>query len=236
MKALVLAAVVAPLVAFTPVEAADMYAPVAKAPPLAAQGCAQFGGAYIGVNVGGAHYRADRNDDDGFFEDNAGHSLTNTGVAAGGQLGYNWQRGCTVFGFEVDGSWSSAKTKFQDDPSSDSIETIDSKLRWFATARTRTGIVVNDLMLYVTGGLAIANVRDVYTDGSDQFSFDKTRLGWTAGLGTEWALSRGWTLKSEALFMQFSQHHDNLDGSSRFTNSDSVWVGRVGLNYAFGAR
>ena len=61
-------------------------------------------------------------------------------------------------------------------------------------------------MLYVTGGLAWARVRNsvaVDCDLSDgvpgfEASNNTTRWGWTAGFGSEWAFGNGWSIKSEA--------------------------------------
>src|SRR5262249_53932145 len=129
----------------------------------------------------------------------------------------------------------------------DSI-TPTSKLRWFGTTRIRTGVVVDNLLLYVTGGLAYANIKRnavfFENDGDtsqETFSSNKTRLGWTAGAGTEWAISQNWSLKSEFLYMQFGKdettHTSKIlsEGTQfRLKNEDSAWVGRVGLNYRFG--
>jgi outer membrane immunogenic protein len=69
-------------------------------------------------------------------------------------------------------------------------------LRWFGTTRIRTGVVVDNLLLYVTGGLAYANIkRDALFFNDDNpglqetFSSSKIRLGWTAGAGAEWAIN-----------------------------------------------
>ena len=80
----------------------------------------------------------------------------------GGQIGWNWQRNCTVFGFEADWSWSGMKageTFFDGDAGTQDSLSIESKLRWFGTARTRAGIVVDNLLVYVTGGFAYANFK-----------------------------------------------------------------------------
>jgi outer membrane immunogenic protein len=256
MKTLVfVAAVVAPLVAFTPVEAADMRAPVAKAPPMMAQGCAQFGGFYVGGQAGGARYEhqfSDRNAWAGFVDDDLVGDRTNTkwGVAGGVTGGWNWQSRCTVFGIEADYSWSGIKASavYNDDVVGiDDQLSLSSKLRSFGTIRTRTGIVVDNLMLYVTGGLAFANFKRDFTlvdDGDaivETFSKNRTRLGWTAGVGTEWAAWGNWSIKSEVLYMRFEKQTDTFFSPSQernvtFENNDSVWVSRIGLNYRFGGQ
>jgi outer membrane immunogenic protein len=238
--------------------AADM---PTKAPPAARAACAHFGGFYVGGQAGVANYSNTFNDLDSFgvfqidpfLPQDVSH--TGRGALAGAQAGYNWQSGCTVFGIESDWAWTGAKasTVLSDGggfpPESTDHITPTSKLRWFGTTRIRTGVVVDNLLLYVTGGLAYANFkRDVlFFDDTgpkqETFSSNRTRFGWTAGAGTEWAINANWSLKSEFLYMAFqkdettftSQIISGVGTQFRLKNEDSVWVGRIGLNYRFGA-
>jgi outer membrane immunogenic protein len=220
--------------------------------------CAQFGGFYFGGQAGVAGYSNTWNDLDRFGRNIDGFpfdvSQTGRGALAGAQAGYNWQSGCTMFGVESDWAWTSAKAStILSDGDSFPPETTDhvtptSKLRWFGTTRVRTGVVVDSLLLYVTGGLAYANIkRDAlfFASGgsgvTEAFSRSSTRLGWTAGAGTEWAINHNWSLKTEALYMQFEKDQTTYtsqilsEGTQfRLKNEDSVWVARIGLNYRFG--
>ena len=242
MKAIFLATAVVMLAASS-AGAADLAVPYQPAPRPA---CAQFGGFYVGANVGAAYHTAHRNDDDGYFIDNSGHTTYGTGWAVGAQAGYNLQRGCTVFGVEIDWDWASVKSQFQDDPNAPGATlTIDSKLKSFGTARTRTGIVIDDVMIYLTGGLAWGNVENTYTrffgaPFNELNALSSTRWGWTAGAGSEWKLAGNWSLKSEVLYIQLKQQYDTFYSPAfgtnvRFTNNDSVITARWGLNYIFGA-
>jgi len=118
-------------------------------------------------------------------------------------------------------------------------------LRWFGTTRIRTGVVVDNLLLYVTSGLAYANFkRDAlfFDDNGplqETFSSNRTRFGWTAGVGTEWAINANWSLKSEVLYARFEKEQETFlspffAANVRFDRQDSVWVSRIGLNYRFG--
>ena len=245
MKTLLLATTAVVTLATGAARAADL--PVAyQPPPIARPACAQFGGFYLGANVGAAYHTAQRNDDDGYFVDNAGHTTYGTGWAAGAQAGYNLQRGCTLFGVEIDWDWASVKSQFQDDPNAPGATmTIDSKLKSFGTARTRTGVIIDDVMIYLTGGLAWGNVENTYTrfpgaGVTELNTLSSTRWGWTAGVGSEWKLAGNWSLKSEVLYIQFKQQYDTIyspafAANRRFTNNDSVITARWGLNYIFGA-
>lgn len=220
--------------------------------------CANFGGFYVGGQVGAASYNHTFNDEDAFaiefidFFLPRSVSHTGRGWLAGAQAGYNWQSGCTVFGIESDWAWTNAKAssflRDGDNPLgeiTDSV-TVTSKMRWFGTTRVRTGVVVDSLLLYVTGGLAYANFkRDLrfseFEDPVETFSRSRTRFGWAAGAGTEWAINANWTLKSEFLYMAF-QKDETIETSqiiaegvqTRFKHDDSAWIARLGLNYRFG--
>ena len=71
-------------------------------------------------------------------------------------------------------------------------------------------------------------------------SITNNRWGGVVGVGAEWAVGGGWTLKSEALYMHFTQQQDRLvsrafaPGVPVFTNTDNAVVARVGFNYIFG--
>ena len=107
---------------------------------------------------------------------------------------------------------------------------VENRLRWFGTTRARAGVVVDNLLLYVTGGLAYANFRRNYTyfqDGpahANVFSSNNTKLGWAAGAGAEWAFANNWTLKGEFLYMSFEQ--DRLTAAG-----DGNGIGNAGFSY-----
>jgi outer membrane immunogenic protein len=229
--------------------AADMAVkarPMLPPPPPA---CAQFGGFYVGAHVGAAYYRGERHDLDSRWAE-ATSVATDSGIIGGLQAGWNWQARCTVFGFEIDASWGSQEAHWRYYPN-DSLENDfhDRELKWFGTARTRAGVVVDNLLLYVTGGFAWANIQSRLLDYYDGWTYvdhsdSKTRWGFVAGVGTEWAWGGGWTIKSEFLYMQFADHeftapyrYDTCSSCVdpyRFKADDSAWVARVGINYIFG--
>ena len=124
------------------------------------------------------------------------------------------------------------------------------KLPWFGTVRARAGYTPADRWLvYVTGGLAYG---EVHTDAavtvagfaSPTFSFSSTRAGWTLGGGIETALGGGWTGKVEYLHVDLgsvggtfvSTLTEPLRGTFVATSHVTDEIGRVGVNYRFGAR
>jgi outer membrane immunogenic protein len=243
--------------------AADMRMPAKAAPPIARPACAQFGGWYVGANVGWgylAHNYHDRDNLAQFTDDDLPTSTrdTKSGVNGGVQAGYNYQTGCTLFGIEADWSWSDTNaSSFNTDgdgpvgaPGTDTLS-VSSKMRWFGTVRARSGVIVDNVLLYVTGGLAYANFNNSVSIFEDDpattltLSRSKTRWGWTAGLGTEWAFAPNWSLKSEVLYMRFEKDTatfigdglpagGNLGQAYRLESQNEAWISRIGVNYRFG--
>jgi outer membrane immunogenic protein len=224
--------------------------------------CANFGGFYLGGNVGWGYYDHTWNDRDAWAKNEVDLALpssvssTTDGFVGGVQAGYNMQRGCTVFGIETDYSWANLKnstfnTDGQPGAALDRL-TVRSELNSFGTIRTRAGVVVDNVLLYTTGGVAYAQFRGSWTTQNilaggvltETFAVSDTRWGWVAGVGTEWAVWKNVSIKSEALYMKFEDQHSAgnspqavLNGNpahKRFDEQDSAWVARIGVNYRFG--
>lgn len=144
-------------------------------------------------------------------------SINPSGVAGGVQGGYNWQNGQMVFGAETDIQISGADDTFAPYKFSNP---------WFGTLRGRIGYSFNNIMPYVTGGLAYGSVKA--ENGS--LSESKTQLGWTLGVGAEVGLTPNWSAKVEYLYMDLGQRHYSITGTDNAFESSVL---RVGVNYHF---
>jgi len=205
-------------------------------------GCAPaFQGFYIGAHGGYATLTSHQDDLDLFI---GGFTASDRGFSGGAQLGYNFQPSChTLWGVELDWSWASLDATTRLIPNAPGVDVrMTTSLNSYATLRTRTGLVLDNLLLYVTGGLAFADidtrVRLVAVGLNDNVSFSDQRWGWTAGVGTEWAWGNV-SLKSEILYMNFGDNDNSffspgVPGSLTYRTNDSVWVSRLGLNFKFG--
>jgi len=234
--------------------AADM--PVYKAAPVvAAPACAQFGGFFVGGNVGWKYYNNDWKDKDNFgynlvgIDSNGDGLESDNGWTAGAQVGYNFQWHCVVWGVQADWNWTnvSVSNTFFDDPyyPDDGSFAYSSKEKWYGTLRTRSGIVVDNLLLYVTGGFAWAKfdrgLSFAYPDDDiyEAYSSSATKLGFVVGAGTEWSLNQNWSITSEFLYMGFEKDNQTFyspeeETSVRYEFKDSQWVAKFGINYRFG--
>jgi outer membrane immunogenic protein len=109
-------------------------------------------------------------------------------------------------------------------------------------------VVLDNLLLYLTGGFAAVHTRTNWETnfggGGNPFislQEDNWRWGWTAGFGTEYAWSPNWTVKFETLYVEtldkdYSKTYFAFGGNNtvNFTDSNHLWVTRIGLNYRFG--
>ena len=168
-------------------------------------------------------------------------SLTSSGFLAGGQLGYNWQVGQWVWGFETDIQWSNIKGEL-DASASTPLGALalnaGSELEWFGTVRGRLGYAWERLMVYATGGFAYGSVSTNLNAaggplGVFSFSGDSQKTGWTAGAGFEYAITPSISLKTEYLYLDLGS--DNVYTTNGFSISEetTVHLVRAGLNWRF---
>ena len=199
-------------------KAADMPVKyVAPAPVFTWTGC------YVGAHVGYAwgtskqEYGGTRSGvPDAFLPvgfDLTGNYNTN-GVVGGGQGGCNYQTGAWVWGVEVDGALGFGQRPGQPDRGRDRARApmrsacSPPTSAGSSTARGRLGWAADRWMWYVTGGAAWTGV-DVNNDAlavaanARRVPTRINRSGWVVGVGTEYALLGGWSVKSEFLYTNF---------------------------------
>jgi outer membrane immunogenic protein len=180
------------------------------------------------------------------------------GVLGGGQLGFNWQTGQWVWGFETDFQGSGIKGSVTQTPIIQNNGTpfpgagflqASEKIDWFGTLRLRAGIAADRLLLYVTGGLIYGHVNyaaetDFRPVGTVHYpaSFSKTKAGWTGGGGLEWAFAPNWSAKAEYLYYDLGDETFTANPSLplppfqvRYTWQTTGHIARVGVNYRFGS-
>jgi outer membrane immunogenic protein len=185
--------------------------------------------------------------------------INRSGFTGGVTGGYNWQINSAVVGVEADFNYfgirgSTTGTALYPCCAPTSF-TVNSSVSsdWLATVRGRVGFLATPaLLLYGTGGLAVANVKasylftDTFAAANESASISTTRYGWTAGVGGEYALMNGWSIKAEYLYVDLgraSTTSNNLTIAGPFAFPLQTWthtvnltsnIGRVGINYKFG--
>jgi outer membrane immunogenic protein len=192
--------------------------PVSKAPVYGPQAY-NWSGFYLGIN-GGYGFGKSKWTDTNSFDVRGG--------LGGGTVGYNWQVGQAVFGLEGDGDWSGLKGS----TNTGCPAGCQTRSDWLATARGRLGFAADRLMPYVTGGLAVGDIKATTPGFSGN---DNDRTGWTAGGGVEFAIAGPWSAKLEYLYVDLGRSNCGFS-CGNFTPDNvnlKANIVRGGINYKF---
>lgn len=192
------------------------------------------------------------------------------GLTKGFQAGFNYQfANGFVLGIEAERIWlkhqKTQKTLATEVPALAMRgwyqATTQYELDWMTTLRGRAGFAFDRLFVYGTGGVAWLKEIEERTQyrvdsaastalipGEFGEQAAKTRVGWTAGGGFEYALTNNWSLRGEYAFAHFGEE-DFLfpraragvrsPGSSQITNGRqalnelALQTMKMGLNYRF---
>lgn len=127
------------------------------------------------------------------------------GFSGGLKAGANFQSGDFVYGAEADVELTSIDGTFIDD-----IQHLgrgDDSYAWQASLRARAGFAMDRMMIYGTGGLAAARMKNLYTLVPYHISeaIEDTRYGWTAGAGVDYAVTDNVIAGIEYRFTKFNQ-------------------------------
>lgn len=244
------------------VVAAPMYTKAVKA-PVAVIGATDWTGFYVGAVMGANYGRTDLTMSSTPLEYARPWVA---GALGGVEAGYNRQLSNRwVVGIEGDIAATNNKGSRTLSPAVVSIQQNvptpnalvgSDKSSWLATVTGRLGYAAQRTLYYVKAGVAVEDGTVSVTCFDPQFagicrhpaegtlafapggsiSKSYTRVGWTAGFGTEFDFGKGWSAKSEVNYISFSD--DTALSSNRVTSlSDSsyLWQGKIGLNYRFGS-
>jgi outer membrane immunogenic protein len=259
-KLLFAGAMLASFAAIQSAGAADLALKAPPPPPIVDE----WTGWYIGLNLGGSWGRSST------YYTGAGvgfapftSSQHMDGVLGGAQIGYNWQFNRSwVVGVEADFQGTGQRGSATFPPITTTIVgaavttvtttgTLTQKMPWFGTVRGRLGVEPSEhWLLYVTGGLAYAQIRSTAAISAIAMSpggtataalsssVNNDRDGWTVGVGSEWMFAHQWSAKVEYLYMDYGHLNDGFLGVGGIATlginshvTDNVL--RAGVNYHF---
>jgi len=232
-----------------PASAADL---PRKAPPPEPAPICIWCGFYIGINGGFGEARVNtRFNTDGFFNDFPGDRIREnaSGGMFGGQAGYNWQWGSNwLFGLEISGDWTGIK-KTVVSPFFPLTDSFEGKVNWIFTFTPRLGVTSGNWLLYVKGGLAVADFTATFrsTDFVPTLFIERsdTRTGWTVGGGVEvltgatWPFggsSGSWVFGIEGNYYDFGRVHElfTVPVISNHDHDITMWSVLGRLSWKFG--
>ena len=190
------------------------------------------GTTYAGVFAGSAKSVNEVLDITGFANwGNPGYTVKFPGedVVGGALIGKSFESGGIPLRLEFDGTFGSIVGSSDLLDPTDKDETGKVDIRWVATARLGFEQEIGNATAFATGGVAMAQIRKSITDvdfsenapsavdPDDSFADSGTDLGWVVGIGVETPISDAWSLRLEALYMEFesSIHNVNHSGDGR---------------------
>lgn len=165
---------------------------------------------------------------------NIGKAKVN-GFGGGIGVGYNYQSGNFVAGLEADFALSDAHDNLAA-ATFFGASAARIKYDWIATVRPRVGYAYDNLLVYVTGGLAMGGIdyRVSAAVPATTLNKDSTRFGFAAGAGLEYAFSRRISVKTEYLLTKLATETYSFGGGTYRTQSIGLEHHfRIGLNYHF---
>lgn len=192
-------------------------------------------GLYVGLNAGATFFKDDLElENPQSIQGSVSSNDSETDATFGVQAGYNFQSDNLLLGVEGDFNYLDAG----DDLflSGKPISTWESDHDWFATIRAQAGLVSDQALFYITGGIAFLDASyELTTTAGDRASSDDVLVGWTIGGGIEYAFSEDWSAKIEYLYADFESVDESVVDFMTITGSadPSLHVVRAGLNYHF---
>jgi outer membrane immunogenic protein len=224
-----------------PASAADLRrpAPQVYAPPPVVVTAYNWTSCYFGGHVGGLWVKKDWHSQ--AFGDLGSHDAN--GWLGGIQAGCDWQFGAGggwVIGIQADYAWADADGSNID--LTDDRFTNHSTVRSVGSATVRLGYAWDRFLGYVKGGAAWESDHyKVIFDGTvqDATASESRRLGWTVGVGGEYAFTNWISGFVEYNFYDFGNKDRNfiaLNGSLFDTISidERKHVVKAGLNFRWG--
>jgi outer membrane immunogenic protein len=197
--------------------AADLVPLMTKAPVV--DPVVSWQGLYLGASLG-ATWLNSSFDDRGvnYLYSATPGTKTNThtvGFLGGLQAGYNWQHRNFVYGVEADIAWlgsgSASSTGLLPGGYAGYAAMRQSRINALSTLRARIGIDFNGTLPYLTGGFAVANIKNTYTatvpPGPLYVNGTASVTSWTPGIvlggGIEQQLDAHWSVRGEVLWVGF---------------------------------
>jgi len=189
--------------------AADLPARPEYKVPVVAAPVTQWTGCYIGGSIGAGWSRGEISNGQGADA----ISETGTGITAGGQFGCDYQAGAMVFGIRNQTNWADLKSSVWIGSGNFNGYTSGVTNNWFDLLTARVGYALQpSWLLYIQGGAAWRNFDQKLIDvtGIQVGRVNNTRTGWTIGVGSEYMVTRKWSVFLEYKYANFGPDSTNI--------------------------
>jgi len=191
-------------------------------------------GGYIGLQGGWQWGRDHTAESSGGVPTGLDEDLDSDGFIGGVHVGYNWQNGQFVYGAEADLEFATVDGGYR----IAGPDGTDFDMNWQASIRARIGYVPAErLLIYGTGGVAFGDLEYTYVQDDATFeSFGSTEVGWTVGVGAEYAFTDNLTARLEYRYTDFGDV-SNLSTVAfpgfTYDHDPQFHAVRMGVSYKF---
>ena len=197
----------------------------------------KWDGFYAGINAGyvnaNSQYKSTTstnginaffgNGDVDFYQQHGNNSTNENSMLGGISGGYNWQSNNLVYGISssflsFDLNKSITNTYVQNQYVT-TIYTKEIKSDWIVTIDGKLGRSINNSLIYVTGGLALSDLKlsSTYIDsgnaaiGTGSSHTSTLKVGPTIGFGLEQKIDDVWSFKAEYKYAKFFNAKNSTD-------------------------
>lgn len=236
-----------------------------------------WSGSYMGIKAGYSQYEnkgTGAHSDDGFGQPNnlaniwndVSKEKNNNKAFGGFEAGYNWQKDRLVYGLVADFSFINSTShssgtrsnSAEDSPLISGAElnankysfNRTDKMKWLSTVRGKVGYETNNLLPYVTGGIAFAKVKNLHQNVTCcptlyENDIDSVLTGWTLGAGLTKKIKDNLSLTLEGLYTEFPDKKGSFGSTIPYQSSsrtgiqspykidNNIMSVTLGLNYQF---
>ena len=133
-------------------------------------------------------------------------------IAGGGQIGCDYQTGVWVFGIRNMFDWADANASRTIQGGPFNGYSAELKNNWLDLLTGRIGYAAQpNWLLYFQGGAAWRKNELTFFNpgGANVFDANRTRTGWTVGVGTEWKFAPNWSA-----FVEYNHADFGTNGGS----------------------
>ncbi|MFG1214223.1 outer membrane protein [Xanthobacter flavus] len=207
----------------------------ALAAPPVEQPAFSWTGVTVGLDVGYAWAQASGNDCNWARTTCPAYSTGADGILGGVYVAFNWQVDHIVLGIEgdIEGSAVTGTSTFSS-PFASYLFGHEVDENWQGSLRARLGYAFDRTLVYVTGGVAYADVfNNVWRLGKSFHAYGETRPGWTVGAGVEQALSDHFTARLEYRYTGFDSSENSVGTNSTLLQDLNQQAVRMGIGYKF---
>lgn len=182
-------------------------------------------GFYLGVQAG---YGAGETDWEYALGGRADHGID--GWLAGPLAGYNYQfANKIVAGLETEFNFAeiSGHTNCPNP-----VFTCSSKIDWLGSTRARAGYALDRFLPYFAVGVAYGQAK-INTQFGTRFGGSNSYVGWTPGVGLEYAVSNHINVRAEYAYYDLGHTTVTVDNGLRVKTHLDVHAGKLGLIIKF---